>query len=53
MVLAITRAVQEAVLAEAQGNDAAELDVDVIERTRAQYSRAITAVVYRGSAPST
>ncbi|KAL3448492.1 ankyrin repeat-containing domain protein [Aspergillus insuetus] len=48
MVLAITRAVQEAVLAKAQGNDAAELDVNVIERIRAQYSRAITAVVYRG-----
>ncbi|KAL3495535.1 ankyrin repeat-containing domain protein [Aspergillus germanicus] len=48
MVLAITRAVQEAVLAKAQGNNAAELDVDAIERIRAQYSRAITGVVYRG-----
>ncbi|CEL01723.1 hypothetical protein ASPCAL01302 [Aspergillus calidoustus] len=47
MVLAITRAVQEAVLAKAQSNIVPE-DVNLIERTCAQYSRAITTVVYRG-----
>ncbi|KAJ0425296.1 ankyrin repeat-containing domain protein [Aspergillus carlsbadensis] len=48
IVHAITRAVQEAVLAKAESNDIPEFDVNVIERTRAQYSAAITAVVYCG-----